>query len=94
MAIGTGGNPNRQRMINLMYIVFIAMMALNISPEVLVGFSLVERELRETTESLEEQNRLRTDLIRPRSLYGSSELRSYVPRPKASTPYSSTSRER
>lgn len=63
MAIGTGGNPNRQRMINLMYIVFIAMMALNISPEVLEGFSLVERELRETTKSLEEQNRLRTDLL-------------------------------
>ena len=52
MAIGTGGNPNRQRMINLMYIVFIAMMALNISPEVLASFSLVERELRETTKSL------------------------------------------
>ena len=63
MAIGTGGNPNRQRMINLMYIVFLAMMALNISPEVLEGFSLVERELRETTKSLEEQNRLRTDLL-------------------------------
>lgn len=63
MAIGTGGNPNRQRMINLMYIVFIAMMALNISPEVLEGFSLMERELRQTTQSLEEQNRQRADLF-------------------------------
>ena len=46
-------NPNspRQKMINLMYLVFIAMMALNVSSEVLDGFELVEAvyELRSTT---------------------------------------------
>lgn len=42
---GISNNPNspRQRMINLMYLVFIAMMALNVSSEVLDGFELVER---------------------------------------------------
>ena len=37
---GISNNPNspRQRMINLMYLVFIAMMALNVSSEVLDGF--------------------------------------------------------
>lgn len=63
MAFGTGGNPNRQRMINLMYIVFIAMMALNISPEVLDAFGYVERELRETTRSLKAQNEDRASLL-------------------------------
>lgn len=38
---GISNNPNspRQRMINLMYLVFIAMMALNVSSEVLDGLS-------------------------------------------------------
>ncbi len=63
MAVGTGSNPNRQRMINLMYIVFIAMMALNVSPEVLDGFSKVEGELRQATEASEAQNgRLASDM--------------------------------
>ena len=39
---GISNNPNspRQKMINLMYLVFIAMMALNVSSEVLDGFGL------------------------------------------------------
>ena len=45
---GIANNPNspRQKMINLMYLVFIAMMALNVSSEVLDGFELVEDSLR------------------------------------------------
>ena len=45
---GIANNPNspRQKMINLMYLVFIAMMALNVSSEVLDGFELVENGLR------------------------------------------------
>ena len=42
-------NSPRQKMINLMYLVFIAMMALNVSSEVLNGFELVEESLRKTT---------------------------------------------
>ena len=44
---GISNNPNspRQRMINLMYLVFIAMMALNVSSEALDGFELVRWKL-------------------------------------------------
>ncbi|MDR2680822.1 MAG: gliding motility protein GldM [Tannerella sp.] len=50
---GISSNPNspRQKMINLMYLVFIAMMALNVSSEVLDGFELVENSLRTSTEN-------------------------------------------
>jgi gliding motility-associated protein GldM len=43
-------------MINLMYLVFIAMMALNVSSEVLDGFELVESSLRLSTENLSKRN--------------------------------------
>lgn len=39
----------RQKMINLMYIVLMAMLALNVSSDVLNGFSLVEESLNRTT---------------------------------------------
>ncbi|SHF54138.1 type IX secretion system motor protein PorM/GldM [Dysgonomonas macrotermitis] len=53
-------NPRspRQKMINLMYLVFIAMMALNVSSEVLDGFDLVEEGLIQTIKSTEEQNNI------------------------------------
>lgn len=40
-----GGNTPRQRMINLMYLVFIAMMALNMGKEVLSAFGLMNEKL-------------------------------------------------
>ena len=39
----------RQKMINLMYLVLMAMLALNVSSDVLNGFSLVEESLNRTT---------------------------------------------
>ena len=39
----------RQKMINLMYVVMMAMLALNVSSDVLKGFSLVEESLNRTT---------------------------------------------
>ena len=39
----------RQKMINLMYIVLMAMLALNVSPDVLNAFSMVERSLNKST---------------------------------------------
>ena len=39
----------RQKMINLMYVVLMAMLALNVSSDVLNGFSLVEDSLLRTT---------------------------------------------
>ena len=48
-------NP-RQKMINLMYVVLMAMLALNVSTEVLNGFSLVEESLHRTTDNSALQN--------------------------------------
>ena len=44
MAVNSPNSP-RQKMINLMYLVFIGMLALNVSTEVLDGFELVEENL-------------------------------------------------
>lgn len=57
---GISNNPNspRQRMINLMYLVFIAMMALNVSSEVLDGFELVEDSLRTSIENSSNRNEI------------------------------------
>jgi gliding motility-associated protein GldM len=44
-------------MINLMYLVFIAMMAINVSVEVLDGFELVERSLKKTTDDTAQRNK-------------------------------------
>ena len=55
---GVASNPNspRQKMINLMYLVFIAMLALNVSSEVLEGFELVENSLRTSTQNSTRRN--------------------------------------
>lgn len=58
-----GGSNNvarmspRQRMINLMYIVLTAMLALNVSSDVLNGFSQVQAGLQRTSENMSEKNR-------------------------------------
>ena len=51
-------NPDspRQKMINLMYIVLMAMLALNVSSDVLNGFSLVDESLSRTTANSTVQN--------------------------------------
>ncbi len=46
----------RQKMINLMYIVLLAMLALNVSSDVLNGFALVEESLRRTTGNAMKEN--------------------------------------
>lgn len=46
----------RQKMINLMYVVLMAMLALNVSSDVMNGFSLVERSLNKSTENSSKQN--------------------------------------
>ena len=43
-------------MINLMYVVLMAMLALNISTEVLDGFSLVEESINRTTANSSKEN--------------------------------------
>ena len=58
MAVGSNGNANRQKMINLMYLVFIAMMALNVSSEVLDGFDKVDKSLTSSIDGSDKRNNL------------------------------------
>ena len=56
MAIHKKKLSPRQKMINLMYIVLMAMLALNVSSDVLNGFSLVEESLNRSTGNASSQN--------------------------------------
>ncbi len=56
MAIKKRPVSPRQKMINLMYVVLMAMLALNVSTEVLNGFSIVEESLKRTTISATREN--------------------------------------
>ncbi|WP_406682834.1 gliding motility protein GldM [Seonamhaeicola sp. MEBiC1930] len=47
----------RQKMINLMYLIFIAMLALNMSKEVLSAFGLMNKKLTQTNEVTEARNK-------------------------------------
>lgn len=52
-----GGNLSpRQKMINLMYLIFIAMLALNMSKEVLSAFGLMNEKLTESNQATGERN--------------------------------------
>ena len=56
MAIKKRKISPRQKMINLMYVVLMAMLALNVSSDVLNGFSLVSESLNRTTENASQTN--------------------------------------
>jgi gliding motility-associated protein GldM len=60
-----GGNLSpRQKMINLMYLIFIAMLALNMSKEVLSAFGLMNERLVESNESAELRNKSFVDNLK------------------------------
>ena len=61
MAIKKRPVSPRQKMINLMYVVLMAMLALNISSEVLNGFSVVEESLNRTTANSSKENQVLYD---------------------------------
>ncbi|MCF7559041.1 gliding motility protein GldM [Sabulilitoribacter multivorans] len=54
--MAAGNLSPRQKMINLMYLIFIAMLALNMSKEVLSAFGLMNERLVESNEAAEERN--------------------------------------
>ena len=56
MAIKKRPVSPRQKMINLMYVVLMAMLALNVSTEVLNGFSIVEASINRTTANASKEN--------------------------------------
>jgi gliding motility-associated protein GldM len=51
------GQLTRQKMINLMYLVFIAMLALNVSTEVLDGFVMINDNIQESIKVTDERNK-------------------------------------
>jgi len=51
-----GGQSPRQKMINLMYLVFIAMLALNMSKEVLSAFGLLDDKISQANVAAEQRN--------------------------------------
>lgn len=53
----------RQKMINLMYIVLTAMLALNVSSDVLNGFSQVQSSLHKTNDNLSTKNEIQFDYL-------------------------------
>ena len=57
MAIKKRPVSPRQKMINLMYVVLMAMLAMNVSTEVLNGFSIVEEGLRRSTSTSSSENK-------------------------------------
>lgn len=58
MAIKKRPVSPRQKMINLMYVVLMAMLALNVSTEVLNGFSIVEESIGRTTANSTKENQV------------------------------------
>lgn len=58
MAIKKRPVSPRQKMINLMYVVLMAMLALNVSTEVLNGFSIVEESIGRTTANAAKENQV------------------------------------
>ena len=56
MSAGKKKLTPRQRMINLMYIVLMAMLALNVSSDVLNGFTIVDSGLTRSTDNATQQN--------------------------------------
>ena len=53
--MASGKETPRQKMINLMYLVFIAMLALNMSKEVLQAFGMITEQTQDNTELLEKR---------------------------------------
>lgn len=54
--MASGKQTPRQKMINLMYLVFIAMLALNMSKEVLTAFGLLNEKIAESNETTTQRN--------------------------------------
>ena len=56
MAAGGTINPLRQQMINMMYLVLMALLALNVSADILKAFAVVNKGLDKTNVNYEQKN--------------------------------------
>ncbi len=66
--MASGKLSPRQKMINLMYLVFIAMLALNMSKEVLTGFGIVNETVTATNETFVEKNKIALDGLKKKAI--------------------------
>ena len=71
-----GGDSPRQKMINLMYLVFIAMLALNMSKEVLNAFGLMNVNIENSNEAVDSKNDAQMDQL---SVLASDQPEKYKP---------------
>ena len=62
-----GKSDTRQKMINMMYLVFIAMLALNISKEVLATLGILNDDLESSISELESSSKISYDQINSNS---------------------------
>lgn len=67
----------RQKMIGMMYLFLTAMLALNVSSEVLNGFTKVDESLRESAENLEERNQRIYDEFRFKEEISAAKVKSW-----------------
>jgi len=64
-----GGKASaRQKMINLMYLVFIAMMAMNMSKEVLNAFGLMDTKFSVSSTAVNERNIEKLELLQQKGI--------------------------
>lgn len=66
--MASGKLSPRQKMINLMYLVFIAMLALNMSKEVLTGFGIVDETVSKSNAIFVEKNNIALDGLRKKAI--------------------------
>lgn len=85
MAIKKRPVSPRQKMINLMYVVLMAMLALNVSTEVLEGFSVVEESLHRTTSNASSENESMYNDFEAQMKSNPQKLRSGLRRPLPSS---------
>ena len=69
----------RQKMINLMYVVLMAMLALKVSSDVLNGFSLVENSLLRTTANATASNEALYQLLEEQMEVNPAKVKEWYP---------------
>lgn len=66
--MASGKETPRQKMINLMYLVFIAMLALNMSKEVLSAFGQINESLVDSSENFESKNKAALEALKQKAV--------------------------
>ena len=65
--MASGKESPRQKMINLMYLIFIAMLALNMSKEVLSAFGVIDEDINNSTQTFKETSKGKWQALKNRA---------------------------